>query len=179
MGYGLPYFIGAIIDCKMKNKILIETDGSLMFNLQELATLYSLNKKVKVFILNNKGYASIRSTQKNYFNSRYLGTGSEDNFFFPDLKLIAKTFKFSYYKISNSINLKNKINRALSIKDNIIVDVRLNKNETLKPKVTSVFKNNKILTMPIEDMSPIISMKKLKEIMKNKIDKRSNLIRNK
>ena len=66
MGYGLPAFIGALESKKSENnRFLIESDGSLMLNLQELQTLKTRNKnKFKILILNNNGYCSIRATQK-------------------------------------------------------------------------------------------------------------------
>ena len=66
MGYGLPAFIGACFSKNIK-KYLIESDGSLQLNIQELATLTQINDGVKLIILNNIGYTSIRFTQDGYF----------------------------------------------------------------------------------------------------------------
>ena len=65
MGYGLPSSIGSCVANKYKKNIcLFESDGSFMFNLQELATISSYKLPIKIFLMNNQGYASIRNTQK-------------------------------------------------------------------------------------------------------------------
>src|SRR5262249_23844622 len=77
MGYALPALIGGGIANGRKPFIAMEGDGSLMMNLQELSTIVALQLPVRLFVFNNNGYASIRNTQRNYFESRFVGTGPE------------------------------------------------------------------------------------------------------
>lgn len=179
MGYGLPQAIGACCGNKQKKIIAIETDGSFMFNLQEMATLKSYNLPIALFILNNDGYLSIRNTQKNYFKERYVGTGREDNIFYPDFKNIANSFKIKYFSLFNQKNIKEKIKKILSYKRPCLINVMLERNDTLKPKVGVIFKNNKIESMPIEDMNPLLSIRDIEEIMGNQISEKSYQIRKK
>lgn len=74
MGYGLPAAIGACFANNRNPMIAVESDGSLQLNIQELATLHAFNLPICLIVMNNGGYASIRSTQRNYFKARY-GTG--------------------------------------------------------------------------------------------------------
>jgi acetolactate synthase-1/2/3 large subunit len=75
MGYGLPAAIGACLGNDRQPMLAVESDGSLQLNLQELATLAGLKLPICLFIMNNGGYASIRNTQRNYFEGRYVGSG--------------------------------------------------------------------------------------------------------
>ena len=86
MGYGLPSAIGACFANNKKPMILVEGDGSLQLNIQEMATLASFNLPICLIIMNNQGYASIRNTQRNYFKGRYVGTGPEAGLKLPNLK---------------------------------------------------------------------------------------------
>ena len=83
MGYGLPTMVGCGVAIGKKPFVAIESDGSLMMNVQELQTIRMLNLPIRLFVINNRGYASIRSTQRNYFKGRYVGTGPESGLCFP------------------------------------------------------------------------------------------------
>ena len=88
MGYGLPALVGAL-EANEQNypTFLIESDGSLMLNLQELQTLKTSKNLIKIIILNNNGYCSIRATQRNYFDGNYVGSDSNSRLEIPNLKI--------------------------------------------------------------------------------------------
>ena len=179
MGYGLPSAIGNCLSNNKKKTILIESDGSFMFNIQELATIRSYNLPIKIIILNNKGYASIRTTHKNYFNERFVGTGFEDGIRYPNFEIIAKAFNFNYFSLKKKLNFEKKFQNFLKNNKPTIIEVFLNKNDTLKPKVSSIIKKNgQMISMPLEDMSPLISITKLKNILNGKLNKNSKKLRN-
>ena len=91
MGYGLPAAIGTCIAGGRKTTICLEGDGSIMMNLQELQTVLTNNLPIKLFLVNNKGYHSIRITQTNLFNKNYVGIGEESgDLSFPEFKCIVK-----------------------------------------------------------------------------------------
>jgi len=98
MGYGLPAAIGAAL-ASNKTVICLEGDGSLQLNIQELQTMKSLNLPIKLFVINNGGYVSIKSTQENYFNGNYVGCDYKTGVEFPDLRLIAKAYGLRYTRI--------------------------------------------------------------------------------
>ena len=91
MGYGLPAAIGACLANGRRPMVAVESDGSLQLNLQELATLRGQNLPICLVVMNNGGYASIRNTQRNYFEARYVGTGPEAGLWMPDLQDLART----------------------------------------------------------------------------------------
>lgn len=178
MGYGLASSIGACVRAKKKT-YLIESDGSLMFNLQELATIKSYNLPIVMIIMNNDGYASIRNTHRNYFKKRFVGTGKEDRIFYPNFRDVAKAFNIKYYKCSNSKDLNLCFSKIRRTKKPIFIDVKLKKDEILLPKVSAVLKGEKIFSLPLEDMSPLLSLNELKSNLIGKLNINSIKIRKK
>ena len=116
--------------------------------------------------MNNDGYASIRSTQKNYFNERYVGTGPESGLFLPDLEKLASTYGIAFVRIMDASELDTKLSAVIQSTYPVIVDVQLTKNETLTPKVSALPQSDgSIISMPLEDMSPLLSLSQLKKEM--------------
>ena len=174
MGYGLPSAIGACFANFKKPMILIEGDGSFQLNLQEMAVISQFNLPICIIIMNNKGYASIRNTQKNYFNSRYVGTGKEGGLNLPSFKKISELYNISYVNISKKNEMNKKLTKILKIKWPVIVDVNLAFNEVLSPKVSAIpLSNGSIVSMPLEDMSPLLTIEQLKQEMIIDLSKRS------
>ena len=178
MGFGLPAAIGSYFANNKRKLCLIEGDGSFQLNLQELAVIAKFRIPIVIIIFNNQGYTSIRNTQKNYFNERYCGTGPEAKLGFPNYDKLSQAYKINYLKLKKREDL-NRLKKVFqNINRPIIVDVILEKNETLSPKVSSVVSDTgKIQSLPLEDMSPLLPLNKLREIMQGKISKMSILAR--
>jgi acetolactate synthase I/II/III large subunit len=166
MGYGVPAMIGACIGSGRKPCIGVESDGSLMMNLQELATLKGLNLPIKLFIINNGGYASIRNTQRNYFNGRYVGTGPEADLFIPDLVALAQAMGLAAMNIIDARALDAGIATALAHDGPILCDIHVTPNESLWPKAIAVPQaDGTLLSMPLEDMTPLLPREELRAQM--------------
>jgi acetolactate synthase-1/2/3 large subunit len=166
MGYGIPAMIGACIASGRKPCIGVESDGSLMMNLQELATLKGLNLPVKIFIMNNAGYASIRNTQRNYFEGRYVGTGPEANLFLPDFVAVAQAMGLPAMRITDASELEAGIETVLAHEGPILCDIHITPNESLWPKAIAVPQpDGTILSMPLEDMTPLLPRAELRAQM--------------
>ena len=171
MGYGLPAAIGACLGNGGKPMVAIESDGSLMLNLQELATLKGLNLPIRLFILNNQGYASIRNTQRNYFKGRYIATGPEDGLHLPDLGDIAESCGLAVVRIEGAADLERGICEVMAHSGPVICDVRLVRDETLWPKVAALPQSDgSMLSMPLEDMSPLLPQAQLQAEMIKLLD---------
>ncbi len=171
MGYGIPALLGASASDKFKNIVCIESDGSFMMNLQEMASLKNIKKDLKIFIMNNNGYSSIRNTQKNYFNSRFIAIDKNSGLYIPSLTMLAKCFNFKTFKITNPNDLSAMLNKILSTKGKVFCEIILKQEDSLWPKSSAIpLKNGKIISMPIEDMSPLLPIETLMEEMLNKID---------
>lgn len=108
MGYGLPAAIGTCIGGGCRNTICLEGDGSIMMNLQELQTVLTNQLPIKLFLINNNGYHSIRITQSNLFREHCkIGIGPESNdLSFPEFKKIAEAFGFPYYSAHSNAEMK-------------------------------------------------------------------------
>lgn len=174
MGYGIAASIGACIGAGRSPTVCVESDGSLMLNLQELATLKALNLPITVVVMNNGGYASIRNTQRNYFEERYLGTGPASGLFIPDFVEVAKGIGLPAHDINSPTELVNAFNNL----GPRLLDVHLKTDEVLSPKVAAMPQpDGSIISMPLEDMSPLLSLDQLKAEMLGGIDSVSEKVR--
>ena len=180
MGYGLSAGIGACLGNDMMPTVILESDGSLMLNLQELATLKGLNLPISIIIMDNNGYASIRNTQRNYFDSRFIATGSNSGLHLPNLVSIAKSFGLPCTQISTLSELKDGLHSAISSERPSICIVRLKPDETLWPKASAIPQTDgSIISMPLEDMSPLLSLETLQDemiipLLRSSVDARKN-----
>jgi acetolactate synthase-1/2/3 large subunit len=170
MGYDLPAAIGAYFSSNFKNKfddlICITGDGSIMMNLQELQTIHGYKIPIKIFVLNNGGYQSIRQTQKNYFENREIGCGKESGLSFPEFKKVSKCFGFKYFSIKNLKQNKKVINDVISYNKACICEVFVDKNQSFEPRIVS-YRNSKgqLISPPLEEMMPRISKKLFEKSM--------------
>jgi acetolactate synthase-1/2/3 large subunit len=174
MGYGLAAAIGACLGAGRKPTVCIEGDGSLQLNLQELNTLKQLNLPLVLIVMNNRGYASIRNTQRNYFQSRFIATGPESNLGMPDIVKVGEALGIPGMRIEKMEDLEAGLRKAAKQRGPFICDVMLSSNEVLAPKVAAIPQaDGSMLSMPLEDMSPLLSLEALEREMGGKADPRS------
>ena len=166
MGFGLPGAIGSAIASPKKNIICITGDGGLMFNIQELQTIKSYNLPIKIFILQNKGYLTMKLMQKKNFNL-YTGSGKKTGVSFPDFKKISYSYGIQYIKLKNK-NLKSQLKKIINLKSNIIVEVEMDEFQQLVPRLQNkMLKNGDFIVPEFDDLFPHISDTKL-NIERNK-----------
>ncbi|MEW6436068.1 MAG: thiamine pyrophosphate-binding protein [Pseudomonadota bacterium] len=157
MGYGLPAAIGACIGRGGGDCICVESDGSLMMNLQELATLKGQSLPIKLFIINNDGYASIRNTQLNYFEGRQMGTGPEAGLLIPSFRKIAEAIGIPAIEVRSREELHEAITRTLATEGPVVCEIFTTRFEALLPKAMAIPQaNGTMLSMPLEDMTPLL-----------------------
>lgn len=162
MGYGLPAAIGACIGAGRMPTVCVESDGSLMLNLQELATLKQLDLPITLVIMNNNGYASIRNTQKTYFNERYIASNKNSGLLIPDLISLASAIGIECLRITDLSDLKS----SLFLNKLRIIEIVLEESVVLSPKVSAIPQSDgSIISMPLEDMSPLLSRNALRNEM--------------
>ena len=166
MGYGLPAAIGSCLAAGARPMICVEGDGSLMLNMQELATLRGQGLPICLIVMNNGGYCSIRNTQRNYFDSRFIGTDPAHDLWMPDLAKAAATFEMPCATIARAETLEADLRNALARPRPCIVDVYLATEEQLAPKAAALPQaDGSMLSMPLEDMSPLLSLADLQREM--------------
>ena len=160
MGFGLPASIGACIANNLKKTICIEGDGSIQMNIQELASVRYHNLPLKIFVLSNEGYHSIRQTQNKYFPDNITGCGPESGLMFPDFKNIAKAYDLDYEIINNKQSLTSKLKEVLRSKNPIVCEIILDKDQEFEPKASSkMYEDGTMKSAPLYDLYPFLDSK--------------------
>ena len=174
MGFGLPGAIGASFGKNKGEIICLNCDGGMMMNIQELQTIDHYKLPIKIFVFNNDGYLMIKHTQKNLFSGRYSAVNKKTGVSCPNFKKVAAAFNMKYYVIKNWKDFNHKIPRILKEKKAIICDVMMDPEQFFYPKLsTAITKEGKIISPPLEDLSPLLSRSKLKDSMIIPIHKKS------
>lgn len=167
MGYGLPAAIGTCIGGNRKDTICLEGDGSIMMNLQELQTVLTNKLPIKLFLINNNGYHSIRITQTNLFNKNFVGIGEESgDLSFPEFKKIAEAFGYKYLSASSNADMKKVVDEALSTDGPVFVEIFTDTKQVWEPKsATKRLEDGTLVSPPLEDLAPFLPKEELEKIM--------------
>jgi acetolactate synthase-1/2/3 large subunit len=161
MGYGLPASIGACI-AGNRRTVLIDGDGSIMLNIHELEVIKRLNLPIKIFVLNNDGYESIRTSQSRYFNN-LIGADSKSGLTLPNIVDVASAFKLDTCILDENTNITPTILNVLQNDGPILCEVKAIKNEIRQPCLQTRQENNKLVTNTLEDLWPWLSKKELQK----------------
>jgi len=166
MGFGLPASIGACLASGKKRTISIIGDGGLQHNIQELETVARLQLPLKIFVLNNNGYASIRNTQKQYFKGNLVCCDSTCGLTLPDLKRIASAYRLKYERIAGQRNIKNLVDKVLKVKEPVVCEVMADPFLLTVPRLSSeVRSDGSMVSKPLEDLWPFLDRKEFKANM--------------
>ena len=162
MGYSLPAAIGACYGANKTPPICVEIDGNLMLNLQKIVTLKAQNLPIILIVINNGGYASIRNTQKNYFNGRYLDNSPNSELLIPNIVELSKAIGIPGKRITDSKELFVELQSAIKHPGPFVCEVILKSEEVLTPKVAAILQaDGSFISMPLEDMAPLPPIKQL------------------
>lgn len=168
MGYGLPAAIGLCIAGDRKDTVCLEGDGSVMMNLQELQTIVTNGLPIKVFLINNNGYHSIRITQNNLFSNHCkVGIGEESgDLSFPKFEAISKAFGFPYFSAHSNKELDGAITATLEHEGFAFCEIFTDSEQVWEPKSSAKrLADGTIVSPPLEDMAPFLPREELKENM--------------
>lgn len=168
MGYGLPAAIGTCLGGGRKTTICLEGDGSIMMNLQELQTVLTNKLPIKLFLINNKGYHSIRITQTNLFsNHSKVGIGPEsDDLSFPEFKKIAEAFGYPYYSASSNAEMKLVVDQVLAEEGPVFCEIFTDTEQVWEPKSsTKRLEDGTLVSPPLEDLAPFLPREELEKNM--------------
>lgn len=157
MGYGLPAALGEAVALKGKRVICIEGDGSLQMNVQELQTIIYNRLNIKIFILNNSGYHSMRQTQINLFNGELTGVSESSGVSLPDMSKLAFAYGYPYFRIEKLDSVDDIVNQVLAVDGPVICEVLLDSRQFFEPKLSSkVLPDGKIVSPEIDDLYPFL-----------------------
>jgi acetolactate synthase-1/2/3 large subunit len=166
MGFGLPGAIGAHFAAPERQLICLNTDGAVMFNLQELEVVRYFSIPLKLFIFNNSGYGMIKVSQDNLFDGRLSGINSSTGISFPNFESLAETFGLNYTKLSNSNDLNHPIARALDSDDSELIEVVMDPDQKYLPRLsTTKLSDGSLASPPIEDLDPKIEISLLEGLL--------------
>jgi acetolactate synthase-1/2/3 large subunit len=157
MGYGLPAAMGACLASGGKSTVCVEGDGSLQMNIQELATVVRNKLPLKIFVMNNNGYLSIKQTQVNFFNSRFAGIDNASGLSFPDLSKIAEAYGLDYCRLDSETAVEKTVAMVLAAAGPVICEVVVDPEQNFVPKSSSkLLPDGKMTSAPLHDMFPFL-----------------------
>ena len=155
MGFALSAAIGACLASGRRHTVCIEGDGGLQMNSQELETVRRLDLPVKLFVLDNQGYASIRSTQRSYFEGRLVASSVDSGLTLPNTLKLAAAYGLPATEICSHANLRAEVGRVLEHKGPIVCNVQISPNQATAPRVMSERRpDGTMVSRPMEDLWP-------------------------
>ena len=165
MGYDLPAAIGASLAKNNQRVICLAGDGSLMMNLQELQTVVGYNLPIKIIVLNNNGYLSIKQTQNNYFSDNVFGTGPDNGVSMPDFVRLGTAFGISSHKVKKIDEWRSDaVQCALLNNKPVLIEVMLDPDQIFAPKLAAKkLADGSMLAPSLENMSPFLSDEEMKQ----------------
>lgn len=162
MGYGLPGAIGAWFADPTRNVICLNCDGGLMMNLQDLHSVISHGIPMKIVIFNNDGYLMIKHTQNAIVAGRRAGTDARSGLSCPDYAPLVKAFGFAYMSLCKEDDSAEVIREFIDDERPIVLEVFMDPDQLLVPKLSvSITADGNLVSPPLEDLSPLISMDQL------------------
>ena len=166
MGYDLPAAIGACLASGKKDVVCLAGDGSLQMNIQELQTVAHNKLPIKLFVLSNSGYISIKQTQDSFFESRHVGCDSCSGVSFPNIEKLAEGYGLPAHVIDSHHRMSERIDAVLTMPGPQVCDVRLSTNYKFEPKLSSERKpDGRVVSKALEDMYPFLDRDEFKSNM--------------
>ena len=165
MGNGLPSAIGACLGGDRRETICIDGDGGFQFNIQELATIHRLNLPIKIFVLNNAGYSSIRTSQQRWFG-RLTCADATSGLTLPDISKVSAAYGLGTARIANQSNLRAEVRAVLDRKGPVVCDVVSIPDEARMPSLASAQRaDGSLYSKPLEDLWPFLDREEFRANM--------------
>ncbi|MBR5376283.1 MAG: thiamine pyrophosphate-binding protein [Lachnospiraceae bacterium] len=158
MGYGFPAAVGVSVCRKDKRTVCIDGDGSFMMNLQELQTAVYNRLDLKIFILNNNGYHSIRQTQTNLFKPPLVGVCADNGISFPDFERLSYGFGIPFFRVDSLDGMKKEVlDGIFATEGPVITEAVVDEKQNFEPKLSSrMTEDGKMVSPDIDDMFPFL-----------------------
>ena len=157
MGYGLSGAIGAALAGAPRRTILIEGDGGFAQNMQELGTAAINNLNLKIFIFDDQGHASIRMTQRSYFDGKYLGCDTKSGLGLPNWDKLFAAWDIPVLRLPLDFLADATFREAMEQPGLHAFIVTVDPEQTYFPKISSrITAAGSMESNPIDRMSPEI-----------------------
>ncbi len=157
MGFAVAAALGACVASGGRRTVTIDGDGGFQMNSQELETIHRLNLPVKIFVLNNNGYGSIRATQRTYFNSRFVASHPTGGLTLPDTLRIAAAYGIPARRVADHAGLREAVRQVLHSEGPAVCEVMISPEQFTAPRVSSAQRaDGSMVSKPMEDMWPFL-----------------------
>jgi acetolactate synthase-1/2/3 large subunit len=166
MGFGVPASIGGCIASEGKRTVCLDGDGGFHMNSQELEVVKRLNLPIKYFVLNNNGYGSIRITQRNYFQGKFVASNPESGLTLPDMRKIGAAYGVKTFQLRDHTELQNRVREILQSEGPSVTEVMVSPEQLTMPKLSSMQKaDGSMVSKPLEDLWPFLDRREFEENM--------------
>lgn len=178
MGFGLPAAVGAAIGNPDKEVICLNADGGMMMNLQELQTIAHHRLNIKIFIFNNDGYLMIKRSQLALLEGRFVGVDTNSGLTCPEFDKVSAAFNIPYFRLRNWEDFDNGLSDFLTHTGPGIVEIYMDPVQGFFPRLmTTASPSGALVSPPLEDLSPLISIEDLEWALQRKASPRSYQLR--
>lgn len=166
MGWCIPSAIACCIASGKHRTLVMEGDGSLQHNIQELALIHSYHLPIKIFIFSNGGYASIYTMQKNNFQGRLAGCNPASGVEFPAVADIAKAYHLEYRKIESNESVDQNLKEIMSNDKPYLCEIMGSIHFDEIPKsMTIANKDGTFTSSKLENLYPFVNEEEQKKNM--------------
>ena len=168
MGYDLPASVGACLADDRRPVICLSGDGSIQMNLQELQTIVFHKLPIKIFVINNRGYHSMRQTQDNLFPEfTKVGVGPESHdLSFPSMEKLAWAYGIPYTAIRRNSEMGKALDHVLAAEGYGLCEIFVDTEQNFEPKsATKKLPDGTLVSPPLEDLAPFLPREELERIM--------------
>ena len=166
MGFGVPATIGACLAGNRRRTVCVNGDGGFQMNIQELETIHRLNLPIKIFVLNNHGYAQIHATQNNIFAGHYVACDEASHLTLSPISDVAAAYRLKTVQIYHNDELKEKVHEVLTYDGPVICEVFVPIDLSAFPKQVSYKRSDgQMESLPLEYMNPMLPDDEMEENM--------------
>jgi len=166
MGFAVPAALGACLASAGRRTISIEGDGSFAMNAQELEVIRRLGLPVKIFVLNNDGYVSIKSTQRNYFGGHLVGSDPSSGLTLPETSMIAAAYGIAFARLDSPAGIGDSVAAILDAPGPTICEVMVSPQTQTQPRLSSAAgPDGRMVSKPLEDLWPFLDRDEFAGVM--------------
>jgi acetolactate synthase-1/2/3 large subunit len=157
MGWDVPALLGAALTTDHpESLVLITGDGSLMLNIQELAVIAGMRIPACIFVFNNDGYVSIRTTQSNFFGQQFFGCNTTSGLNIPPLAPLAQGFGLAYTKLDSLSSMGQILAEHKKAGVPRLVECLIDPGQLREPRLVTKVQDGKFKTPAVHDMTPAL-----------------------
>ncbi len=148
MGWALPAAMGGCFALDGKPVTCVAGDGSLMMNVQELATVQKHGLPVRIIVIDNRGYSMVQQTQDQWLEGNYFATTEEGGLGFPDFSKLAAAFDIPAVEIDGNAAIEKGLAKAYAMDGPVLCVVHVPREHRVIPQAHYGY--------PLEDSMPLL-----------------------